>query len=134
MPFDQVVAYDDAVARAAGGLPPGLAGHRGLPRRRTVDDGKLRGYALLRPAADGWRFGPFHADDPATAERIAAALLGRIAGDPVALDVPTPNSAAVALAERHGLTPGFVCARMYDGPPPAVDVGRCYGVTSLEFG
>lgn len=135
VPFEQVHAYDRVLAPAprAAFLREWLA-IDGAHGAALVEDGVLLGYALLRPATDGWRFGPFHADGPAAAERIASTLMARVAGDPVHLDVPSPNAAAVALAERHGLEAGFVCARMYDGPPPAVDVDRCFGVTSLEFG
>jgi len=140
VPFEQVDRYDRtrAAAPRTAFLRRWLA-IEGALGAAVVDDGNsgnggLQGYGLLRPASDGWRFGPFHADDPATAERIASTLLARIDGQPVHLDVPTPNTAAVALAERQGLTPGFVCARMYDGPPPDAPVNRCFGVTSLEFG
>lgn len=135
LPFEQVDAYDRTRAAA-----PRTAFLRrwlaigGAVGAAVVEEGELRGYGLLRPASDGWRFGPFLADDPTSAECVASTLLARVEGQPVHLDVPTPNTEAIALAERHGLTPGFVCARMYDGPPPATPVDRCYGVTSLEFG
>ena len=135
VPFEQVDAYDRtrAAAPRTAFLRRWLA-IEGAIGAAVVTDSNLLGYALLRPASEGWRFGPFHADDPVTAERIAATLLARVAGQPVHLDVPSPNTEAIALAERHGLAPGFVCARMYDGPPPDAPVDRCYGVTSLEFG
>lgn len=135
VPFAQIDAYDSprAAAPRTAFLREWLA-IDGAIGAAIVDDGTLAGYGVLRPAHDGWRVGPFLADDPVAAGRIAATLLARVEGQPVHLDLPTPNAAAIALAERHGLTPGFVCARMYDGPPPAAPVDRWYGVTSLEFG
>ena len=60
-----------------------------------------------------------------------AAYIGK---QPLFLDVPEPNRAAVALAERHGMTPVFETARMYRGPAPAEPVERMFGVTSFELG
>lgn len=55
-------------------------------------------------------------------------------GEPLVIDVPEPNEAAVRLAEHLGLTPSFEAARMYTGPVPDVDLAGMYGVTSLELG
>ena len=53
---------------------------------------------------------------------------------PVVLDVPEPNRAAVAMAERYGMKPAFETARMYTGGAPSIDIGGVYGVTSFELG
>lgn len=100
-----------------------------------VERGRLRGYAVARLCRSGWKVGPLFAD----AAGIADALLSRLAagvgaGEPLFLDVPEPNGAAVALAVRHGMAPVFETARMYAGPPPVVDLGRVYGITSFELG
>ena len=47
------------------------------------------------------------------AERLFAGLLARAPGAPVFLDTPEANPAAIALAERHNMTPVFETARMY---------------------
>ena len=63
-----------------------------------------------------------------------AGLAAWTGAQPIFLDVPESNAAAVALAERHGLTPGFETARMYAGTAPDEPVERIFGVTSFELG
>ncbi len=65
------------------------------------------------------------ADDPALAESLFDALQAYVpAGVAVYLDVPEPNAAAVALAERHGMVVAFETARMYTGRAPALPLRR----------
>lgn len=94
----------------------------------------LVAYGVARPCRDGFKLGPVFADTPAAAERVVASLMARVAGAPVALDVPEPNAAGLALAERLGLRQAFGCARLYHGPAPALPLGGIFGVTSFEFG
>ncbi|GAA4590129.1 RimJ/RimL family protein N-acetyltransferase [Actinoplanes octamycinicus] len=103
----------------------------------ALQDGALAGLAVRRPAAEGARIGPLYAATP----EIAAQLLDALAHDEdddrlseIALDVPTINPAAVALAERAGLTPAFETARMYTTARPDIDVSGYYGVACLELG
>jgi hypothetical protein len=60
--------------------------------------------------------------------------MAKVAGQPVQLDVPEPNTAALALAAKFSMTESFGTARMYHGPKPQIAVDRTYGVTSFEFG
>lgn len=99
-----------------------------------VEGERLRGYGVMRPCRVGHKIGPLFADTPAIAERLFAALSASVPGDPVFLDVPRPNIAAVALAERHGMAPVFETARMYTGGDPGLPVDRIYGVTTFELG
>ena len=50
------------------------------------------------------------------------------------LDTPEANPAAVALAERYGMTPVFETARMYRGGDPGLPAARIFGITSFELG
>ena len=107
------------------------------PGRRTlafVEADSICGYGCVRQCREGYRIGPLFADTPAIAERIFAALTGRLYGAPVFLDVPEPNAEATALAKRHGLSPVFETARMYRGRPPALPLDRTFGITTLELG
>jgi hypothetical protein len=107
------------------------------PGRRTlafISDNTVRGYGSVRPCRTGYKVGPLFADDDSVAERLFGALTSRLHGEQIFLDVPAPNSAAVALAERHGLTPGFETARMYRGRAPVLPLERIYGVTTFELG
>ncbi len=55
-------------------------------------------------------------------------------GEVIVLDVPETNPAAVALAERHGMTSVFETARMYTQDAPPIAIERVFGVTSFELG
>ena len=69
-----------------------------------------------------------------TAGTSATAAIGAVDANEIFLDVPEPNAAAVALAERMGLEPVFETARMYRGAAPEIDLSRIFGVTSFELG
>jgi len=98
-------------------------------------DGALLGYAVLRPCRAGFKIGPLCAESPQVAEELMQALRGRVPADePVFLDVPEPNAAAVALAERHGMHACFETARMYTGEDPGLPLARQYGITTFELG
>lgn len=98
-------------------------------------DGALLGYAVLRPCRTGFKIGPLCAETPEVAEELMQALRGRVPADePVFLDVPEPNAAAVALAERHGMHACFETARMYTGEDPGLPLARQYGITTFELG
>lgn len=99
------------------------------------DQGALLGYAVLRPCRSGFKIGPLCAESPAVADELLHALRGRVPpGEPVYLDVPEPNSAAIALAAQHGMRPCFETARMYTGAAPQLPLARQYGITSFELG
>ncbi len=98
------------------------------------DGQQLQGYGVIRPCRDGFKIGPLFADAPELADRLFDALADLAAGQPVLLDTPENNPAALALAARHGLAESFGCARMYYGPAPALPWSRIFGVTSFELG
>lgn len=99
-----------------------------------IEDGAVRGYGVIRPAVTGYKIGPLFADTPAIAELLFEALAAQNHGEAVVLDCPEPNTAAVALAERHGLAPVFETARMYRGAAPELPLDRIFGITSFELG
>jgi hypothetical protein len=73
------------------------------------------------------------ANDAGIANDLLGALATGVAG-PLSLDGPDPNIAGRALASQNGMTPVFSTVRMYDGPPPVLDLDRIFGVTTLELG
>jgi ribosomal protein S18 acetylase RimI-like enzyme len=104
-------------------------------------ESRLVGYGVIRPAPAFAKIGPLFADTPEIAETLFRTLVAGLAAEAgpgapfeVALDVPEPNAAAVALAERYGMKPSFETARMYTGPVRAVDLPTVYGITSFELG
>jgi GNAT superfamily N-acetyltransferase len=101
--------------------------------RALVRNGKLAGWGVIRPCRTGRKIGPLVADDREAAEAVFSALVGDAVGE-VFLDVPQPNTAAVALAQSHGLKPVFETARMYSGPVRAIETDRIFGVTTFELG
>ncbi|GAB1333817.1 GNAT family N-acetyltransferase [Streptomyces sp. E-15] len=131
----ELTAYDSACHPAD--RPRFLAawltapGHRALVR---AEGGRLTGYGVIRPGQDTLRIGPLFADTAADARALFAALTATAAGARVAIDVPEPNAAGVALAEAAGLRPSFETARMYTGPVRAYARERVFGVTTLELG
>jgi len=99
-----------------------------------MESGQLRGYGVIRPCRLGFKIGPLFAETAEIAESLFLGLSDQAAGEPIYLDVPEINAAAVALAERHGLREVFGCARMFMGPIPNLPWNGIYGVTTLELG
>jgi hypothetical protein len=100
----------------------------------SIRNGRLAGYSLLRPCLRGFKIGPLFADDQAIAEDLFQAMAASAAGEPIFIDIPETNRAALDLAERHHLQPVFKTLRMYNQPPLHLEVSKIYGVTTLELG
>jgi GNAT superfamily N-acetyltransferase len=136
VPFDRLAAYD--------------ARHFPAPRPRFLEewirqegtrgravlggDGEVAGYGIIRRCRRGHKIGPLFADTPEVAEDIFLALSAQAPGEPVYLDAPEPNAAAVALARRHGMVPVFETARIYTKAVPDLPLDEIFGVTSFELG
>lgn len=100
-----------------------------------VEDGSLRGMAVMRPCRVGCKIGPLFADAPELAERLFAHCRAAAPqGTPIFLDIPQTNPAALALVEGHGMRSAFETARMYTGDFPEMPMGRMFGVTTFELG
>lgn len=98
------------------------------------EKGRVAGYGVARPCRVGYKIGPLFADGAEVAKRIAGALMARIPGEQVQMDVPEANAAAVTLAADLGLAPVFGCLRMYFGEPQSLSIERTFAITSMEFG
>lgn len=136
LPLETVLSYDrpffpaerSAFIRAWITQP----GSSALGIRRN---GALAGYGVIRACRSGCKIGPLFADDAVAAEALFTALASRAKpSDPVYLDVPQVNEAAMDLARRHGMRAAFETARMYTGEAPAIPLDRIFGVTSFEVG
>ncbi len=136
LPFRAALEYDQAVFLAArpAFLKCWLA-QPGSDAIGLVHHQKIAGYGVLRPCREGYKIGPLFADTPDFAEKILLALMTQIEpGSAFYLDVPEPNSPAVALAEKYGLISVFETARMYSQQIPSPPLERIFGVTTFELG
>lgn len=96
--------------------------------------GRLAGFGVIRRTLTGWKVAPLVAEDADGAEALFAALSEAAEGEAIYLDVPHLNPAALELARKLGMEPGFETARMYRGPAPVLDGQRLFGITSFELG
>jgi GNAT superfamily N-acetyltransferase len=99
-----------------------------------VDEGRIRGYGVIRRCRTGHKVGPLFAETAQAADLLFRALAGGVEDGPIFLDVPEPNRSGIALAARYGLAPAFETARMYRGSAPAPPLDRIYGITTFELG
>jgi hypothetical protein len=92
------------------------------------------GYGVIRPCLEGAKVGPLVARDDQIAAALLAGLVAAAPSDPVFLDVPEPNDAALALARHVGMAPVFETARMYTRQAPDLVLSNVFGVTTFELG
>jgi hypothetical protein len=100
----------------------------------VVRDGRLAGFGVIRPCRQDYKIGPLVADDRAIAEVVLSALVAKVGGGYIFLDVPGINREAIALAKDLGLAPVFETARMYTGAILPLQLNRLFGVTTFELG
>ena len=116
------------VLRSLGSRDPGLCFAVGA-------GDEVQGFVIARHGANAVQVGPWVARDAAVAERLLLALLGRIGGRKVFVDVVEPNAPANAIMRRHGFTVQRTLTRMFlgenahPGDPPLV-----FGISSPEKG
>jgi GNAT superfamily N-acetyltransferase len=99
-----------------------------------VKDGRLQGFAVARACRKGFKIGPLFARTEEAAEALFRSMSSFAADQPLFLDTPENNPAALTLAARHGMAEVFGCARMYHGTPPALPWRSIFGVTTFELG
>ena len=133
--FDEIARYDGTVFPAA--RPSFL--HRWIRQPQGVAFGvyakqRLEGYGVLRACRRGFKIGPLFADDSHIADTLFQGLASRVPGQPIFLDTPEANPAAIELAKQHGMEPVFETARMYTKGLPPGQIDRCFGVTTFELG
>jgi len=136
LPLSDVECYDAPFFPAArAGFTASWIAQSGSHALGILQDGQLAGYGVIRPCRSGYKIGPLFADSPSQAEALFLALRAKAdATDPVYLDVPEVNVAAVDMAERYGMQRVFETARMYTGEQPVLPQDRTFGVTSFEIG
>lgn len=135
VPFDELLSYDSThfpVSR-----PQFLKPWITQPDSRAlgaVKENGLCGYGVVRACRRGFKIGPLFAKDAETAEDLFCGLSDHAQGQPLFLDAPEINPAAVSLAKHHAMKEVFGCARMYIGAPPDLPHDEIFGVTTFELG
>ncbi len=99
------------------------------------DDGRLRGYGVMRRTRDGNRIAPLSADDGDIAAALCCGLIqGVPSGETAYLNAPETGPAARVLVPLFGMREEFRTVRMYRGGVPEVTMENVYGTASLELG
>ncbi|HWB24685.1 MAG TPA: GNAT family N-acetyltransferase [Chitinophagaceae bacterium] len=131
----QVLAYDTACFGYA--RPQFIIPWLQLPGNKTfkyVEDGVLKGFAMVRKLISGYKIGPLFADNGAVAEALYKACLNAVQGAELYIDIPVCNADAIRMVRKYEAAYVFECARMYYGNPPAIDMNKVFGITSFELG
>jgi GNAT superfamily N-acetyltransferase len=102
--------------------------------RVALKNGTICGYGVIRPCIRGFKIAPLFADTQEVAAELYSALSGLAEGQPVFLDIPVCNSAALDLVQSLGMTKVFETGRIYRGTPPELPLDNIYGITSFELG
>ncbi len=108
-----------------------------LPDNKTfkyIDEGKLKGFAVVRKANKGYKVCPLFADNEIIAEELYKACLNSVVGEPLYFDIPVINKGAVNIIKKFKADYVFECARMYYGKQPEMDIDKIFGITTFELG
>lgn len=102
-------------------------------RALVVDDGGVRGFAVVRQCRRGVKIGPVVAPDTAGALALIRAAAGVFGGDAVAVDLPSSNEGLARELTDLGFAETFRTARMYRGRPPLSGPGL-QAIATMELG
>jgi len=102
--------------------------------RVLLRNGQAGGYCALRPGTRARQIGPCMANVSHVGQRLLADALTRCAGQPVMIDVPDENAAAIALAQQAGLSAQRAFVRMYRGVLPVDEVTGIWASSGPEKG
>ncbi|WP_308256239.1 GNAT family N-acetyltransferase [Geminocystis sp. GBBB08] len=113
--------------------------HNWIQQKETIALGfinnhKLQGYGVIRPAENGYRIGALFADNFEVADIIYQGLIADKKDLPVFIDIPSSNLLAQQLVKKYAMYPVFEAARMYNKNFPDIAINKIFGVTSLELG
>jgi GNAT superfamily N-acetyltransferase len=136
VPFETVRNYDrrcfpaDRTAFLEGWLK--MPGSTALG---CLENGRLKGYGVIRRCGKGYKIGPLFADNADVADNLYRGLTAKIGQrTPVYFDVVQPNRSALAMAEKYHMKESFSTVRLYSQEQPKIDLARVFGVTTFELG
>ena len=101
---------------------------------KYIDGDKVKGFAIIRKAVKGYKVCPLFADNEEIAGELYQACLSSVVGEPLYIDIPVINPAALVLTIKYNTTYVFECARMYLGKAPEIDIDKVFGITTFELG
>lgn len=100
-----------------------------------VEEGKLKGYGVIRKCRNGFKIGPVFAEDDKKVMNLVQDLIcGLKEGEEYFLDIPEVNKKAHALTQALSMESVFETARMYTKEQPNFDLSKIFGITSFELG
>ena len=129
LPFDELAAYDSKIFQNdRRAFLTNLVRQPGTISMAVVENEVISGYGIMRPAHTGYRVEPLFAETPAIAEHLLGSLFAHAEPDaPVIIDVPTPNTHALALADKYFPAKLFRMVRMYRKPCQEKNLDLVYG-------
>lgn len=133
--FESILKYDQQCFGFS--RPQFLKPWLALPQIKTFKyqkNGLLKGFAVVRKVANGYKTCPLFADNVEIAEELYKACLNSVVGEPLYLDIPVINEGAVHISKKYSATYVFECARMYSGTPPSFEIDKVFGITTFELG
>jgi GNAT superfamily N-acetyltransferase len=133
--IDSILAYDKqcfGFSRPRFLLP--WLNMSGIKTFKFVDNGVLKGFTIIRKAGTGYKICPLFADNAMVAEELYKACLNAVPGEPLYIDIPVVNAAAVELVKKYNTNYVFECARMYYGKPQDMAIEKVFGITTFELG
>lgn len=134
--LEEVIAYDTACTGISRGrfLANWFQGEQRTGFLTRSAQG-VTGLVGVRRSDDGYRMGPFYADDAESVDTLFAAAMAEVPeGVQVTVDAPESDNAFMKLANSHGLKEVFYTFRMYRGAAPVGQPDKVMAISSLELG
>jgi len=129
LPFKDLEEYDLATfGYSRKNFLKGLLGVGKYYALGVVQEGKLKGYGVLRNGFIGYKVGPLMADTPEIADDILEGLQSFILGKEVYVEFLESNKNMVAVLEKQNWNYFSHLFRMFCGGVPKTDVQRTYAV------
>ncbi|KAK3585403.1 hypothetical protein CHS0354_020115 [Potamilus streckersoni] len=134
--FDDLLDYDSelhSVSRHR--FIRNWTGHTSARTYVALKNGRICGYAVLRPAYVGYKMYPIYADEPNIAKALFCRLVSYIPkGQDVIFTQPVQNEAANEFVAANKFQTQLTMTRIYNKWNIPLDIRRVYSVASTEFG
>ncbi len=101
---------------------------------KYVENGLIKGFAVMRKTSKGYKICPLFADDQIVAEELYKACLNVVPNELVYIDIPMINQLAIDLVNKYETRFVFECARMYLNKNPSIPYEKIFGITTFEIG